>query len=75
MSLTTSSFLYLGLIIYLFYGYRHSSEAMKPTNVEEGDVTVLPETPEIHRNISTPQLQGATATAAMQDPVIQTDSQ
>lgn len=47
----------LGFIIYLFYGYRHSSEAMKPIRCEEGDVTVVQETPEIEQNISAPQPQ------------------
>ena len=53
----TIFFFYSGFVIYLFYGYQHSTEAMKPTNLAEGDTTVVQETPEIERNIATLQPQ------------------
>ncbi|XP_022802551.1 probable cationic amino acid transporter isoform X1 [Stylophora pistillata] len=43
----------LGFIIYLFYGYRHSTEALKPVVKEIYDVTL--ETPEVEQKMTKPQ--------------------
>ena len=54
----SSFFSIVGFVIYLFYGYRHSLERVKPTeNLEDGDVEILRETTNIEQNINTPQLE------------------
>ncbi|KAJ7379569.1 hypothetical protein OS493_013961 [Desmophyllum pertusum] len=46
----------LGFILYLFYGYQHSTEAIKPANQREGEF-FLPETPNIQKVVNKPQIQ------------------
>ncbi|KAJ7379566.1 Cationic amino acid transporter 4 [Desmophyllum pertusum] len=45
----------LGFILYLFYGYQHSTEAIKPANQQEGEF-FLPETPSIQSIVNKPQI-------------------
>ena len=45
-----------GFILYLFYGYQHSTEAIKPANQREGEF-FLPETPNIQKVVNKPQIQ------------------
>lgn len=47
----------LGFVIYLCYGYKHSTEAVKPDNQKDEDTAVLQETPEIEHKITHPQLK------------------
>jgi len=55
---TFSSFVfYSGFVIYLCYGYKHSTEAVKPDNQKDEDTAVLQETPEIEHKITHPQLK------------------
>ena len=58
-NLSSSSFFSIvGFVIYLFYGYWHSLEGVKPTeNLEDGDVRIIQETPNIEQNINIPQLE------------------
>ena len=58
-NLSSSSFFSIvGFVIYLFYGYWHSLEGVKPTeNLEDGGVRILQETPNIEQNINIPQLE------------------
>ena len=58
-NLSSSTFFSIvGFVIYLFYGYWHSLEGVKPTeNLEDGDVRILQETPNIEQNINIPQLE------------------
>lgn len=55
--LRLGAWMILGFIIYLCYGYKHSTEAIKPDNKKEEDTTVLQETPEIEHKITHPQLK------------------